>query len=97
MNNILDKLMLYAFENGSLTWSVNTTSSKNHKCNCNPPLSFQCCDAQLSRLRELNSLSSPLHSSDRKTLCLQWLTNDTHLIFMGLHFVISKRMSIHLV
>ncbi|KAF9523105.1 hypothetical protein CPB83DRAFT_63888 [Crepidotus variabilis] len=48
MNHVLDKLMLYTFENGSLT-----------------------CAATLASL-----------------IC--WLTNKSNLIFMGLHFVISK-------
>jgi len=48
MNGILDKLMLYAFENGSLTCAATVVS----------------------------------------LVC--WLTMHTNLIFMGIHFVISK-------
>ncbi|KAJ3495967.1 hypothetical protein NLJ89_g10549 [Agrocybe chaxingu] len=48
MNHVLDKLMLYAFENGALTCAATVTS----------------------------------------LVC--WLTMHTNLIFMGLHFVISK-------
>jgi hypothetical protein len=56
MNGVLDKLMLYSFENGSVTWSVDISFAQDQKCN----LSFisQRRDVQLSYLREQTFTSS---------------------------------------
>lgn len=86
MDYVINSVILYTFENNSLTrycWSlVKSRSSVAHYI-------YQRRDCNFHDLREPHSHS--FFGVSLTMLTLQWLVMPNNLIFMGLHFVISKR------
>ena len=86
MNHVLDTLILHAFENGSLTWYARYPLSPSLE---SKP-SYSSAAAVVSLICVSHSLFSPLEHIDRNQRPPKWLTMHHNLIFMGLHFIISK-------
>jgi len=86
MNHIIDSLILYTLENGSLTWQVFSPklillSTEKPKALVQSAPWFACVIVDIIQWRSYSYSRS----------CLQWLAMPKNLIFLGMHFVICKR------
>lgn len=84
---------MYSFETGALTWWVSVQSTS---CLWRRWIMTKCWNNCLHAMRKFPFKSTFLHAHKHWKLT-QWIILPNNLIFMGLHFVIGKRMSSYII